>query len=237
MPAESFDFACDRAAYRLDDAADAVERRTGIAYYCRPHTPRRAHELAVFALERFARQHPEVPIHTYGSVLPDLPFEATQHGVLPPSGLSALYNRCVAGLSLSATNVSLVPLEMLGSGCVPVVNDARHNRIVLDNDQVRYSAPTPWDLARSLSDLVEQDRDTRAATAAAAAASVTGQSWTVVEDQVVSIFERLAAEAVDQDPSGLDAIRRAGRQGADRERRAESSRRHGREWACTSSTR
>jgi hypothetical protein len=35
------------------------------------------------------------------------------------------------GLVLSATNMSLVPYEMLAACCIPVVNDAEHNRCVL----------------------------------------------------------------------------------------------------------
>ena len=74
-----------------------------------------------------------MPIHLYGEPAGRLPFAATEHGLLPPEQLNTLYNRCIAGLVLSATNVSLVPHEMLAAGCIPVVNDAEHNRIVLDN--------------------------------------------------------------------------------------------------------
>jgi len=207
MTAEAFDLACDLDAYRLPAASTTVASATGafaapeqaprnaVAYYCRPHTPRRAHELAMLGLERFARLRPETPIHTYGSVLQSLPFPATQHGVLSPVELGALYRRCVAGLSLSATNVSLVPLEMLAAGCVPVVNDAVQNRLVLDNDHVRYVSPLPWDIAHALAGLVDQGRAEVAATAAAAARSVDGRTWDRVEDEVVTIFERLVAAA------------------------------------------
>ena len=89
------------------------------------------------ALDLFAARHPEVDIHVFGEPVKGLPFRAIDHGVLAPAGLDDLYNRCIAGLVLSATNVSLVPHEMLPSGCLPVVNDAEHNRIVLDNPRGR----------------------------------------------------------------------------------------------------
>lgn len=73
------------------------------------------------------------------------------------------------------SNVSLVPHEMLASGCIPVVNDAEHNRIVLDNDHVRYAQPDPHALARALGDLVTDP--THRQLAERAAASVTGASW------------------------------------------------------------
>jgi hypothetical protein len=44
---------------------------------------------------------------------------------------------------------------MLAAGCIPIVNDAEHNRIVLDNPNVCYSAPTPHALAKALEDLVQ----------------------------------------------------------------------------------
>ena len=52
------------------------------------------------------------------------------------------------------TNVSLVPHEMLSAGCIPVVNEAEQNRVVLDNPFVRYAPPTPQALAGALGDVV-----------------------------------------------------------------------------------
>jgi O-antigen biosynthesis protein len=140
-------------------------------------TPRRAFELAVAALDLFAERHPEIEIHLYGESARGLPFAATDHGTLAPEQLNDLYNRCIAGLALSATNVSLVPHEMLAAGCIPVVNDAEQNRIVLDNPQVAYAPATPFDLANALSALVEPPARERRAAAQAAAASVRGTSW------------------------------------------------------------
>lgn len=138
MSADHCDFGCDLGRYALDGVVNAADARTGVCYYCRPSTPRRAHELAVLALELLAARHPEVDIHLFGEPRGRLPFAAT-HGLLTPEQLSTLYNRCIAGLTLSATNVSLVPREMLAAGCVPVVNDAEHNRLVLDNAHVEYA--------------------------------------------------------------------------------------------------
>jgi hypothetical protein len=173
MPADYFEFGCDLDRYGLDSAAE----RTGICYYARFSKQRRAYELGVVALELFAERHPEVDIHFFGDVAPSLPFPAVNHGSLVPDKLNDLYNRCIAGLVLSATNVSLVPHEMLASGCLPLVNEAEHNRIVLDNDKVVYAPPTPFELADALCALVERPRAERDAAAADAAASVQSRSW------------------------------------------------------------
>jgi glycosyltransferase involved in cell wall biosynthesis len=189
MAADHFDFGCDLDRYKFDPAAE----RTGICLYARPSTPRRAFELAVAALDLFAERHPDVDIHLYGESVGRLPFAATDHGLLTPEQLGELYNRCVAGLALSATNISLVPYEMLGAGCIPVVNDAPQNRVVLDNPEVAYAPGTPFDLANALAALVERPAAERQAAAAAAAASVQGASW----DDSGMVVERIVREAVE----------------------------------------
>lgn len=193
LVADHFDFGCDLTHYNLDTSVGAGQRRTGVAYYCRPSTPRRAHELALVALEVFAEQHPEVPIHLYGEAVTGLGFEATHHGLLTPQALGELYNTCIAGLALSATNVSLVPHEMLGAGCIPVVNDGEHTRLVLDNDHVAYAPPSPFGLASALGRLVQASEDERTARAAAASASVVSRSWESAGDQVLAAIRSAVA--------------------------------------------
>ena len=187
MPADHFEFGCDLDRYELDTSAE----RTGICYYARFSKPRRAYELGVVALELFAERRPDVDIHFFGDVAPKLPFRAVNHGSLPPAALNDLYNRCVAGLVLSATNVSLVPHEMLASGCLPVVNEAEHNRIVLDNDEVVYVPPTPFELADALVALVERPAADRAAAAEAAANSVQSRSWADAGLQVEAAIRKV----------------------------------------------
>ena len=145
------------------------------------------------ALELFARRHPDVDIHLFGFDAKGLSFRATNHGTCTPAQLNDMYNRSIAGLVLSATNVSLVPHEMLAAGCIPVVNDAEHNRIVLDNDHVAYAPATPFELAARLCELVERPADERRAAAEAAAASVQGSSWEDAGRTVVQIVERVVA--------------------------------------------
>ena len=193
MEADFFEFGCDVDTYRLDTSGGSDRRRTGVCYYCRPTTPRRAHELAMAALDLFAEEHPEVDIHLYGERLTDVPFRATQHGLLPPDELNQLYNRCIAGLTLSATNVSLVPHEMLGSGCIPVVNDAEHTRLVLGNAHVSYARATPFDLAAALGRLTDLPSERRASLAAEGAASVSGSSWAAAAEQVERCIVRAVA--------------------------------------------
>lgn len=189
MPADHFDFGCDLELY----AGDGTERRSGVCYFCRPSTPRRAHELALAGLELFAKRHPEEPIHIYGESPGQLPFATVDHGLMTPSELGELYRGCVAGLVLSATNVSLVPHEMLAAGCIPVVNEAEHNRAVLANDHVAYTRPTPYDIAATLSRLVAPPAEHREAAATAAVHSVASTSWEQSGRQVERILRATVA--------------------------------------------
>jgi glycosyltransferase involved in cell wall biosynthesis len=191
MAADAFDFGCDDV-YRLVES-DAP--RDGIVFYAKPEAPRRAYELGIMALQLFAERHPGIKIHFYGSRVGKLPFHFEDHGLLRPSDLNKIYNRCFAGLSLSMTNVSLVPHEMLSAGCIPVVNDADHNRVVLNNPFVRYASPTPHALADALGDVVAT-KDF-ASLAASASASVSSASW----EAAGAIVEQAIRRAVTPEPS------------------------------------
>ena len=204
MPADHFDFGRD-LSYGLDRTAEAPAR-TSVCFFSRPDTPRRGFELGVAAMELFAARHPEVEIHLFGRRAKRLPFPATDHGALRPDQLNDLYNRCVAGLVLSATNVSLVPHEMLAAGCLPVVNDADHNRIVLNNPEVVYSPATPFDLSTALCSLIERPAPQRAATATAAADSVAGQSWNDAGIAVEQVVRRVVGSAVAPAPPPLEPV-------------------------------
>jgi hypothetical protein len=195
MTSDYFDFGRD-LTYALNPSIPS-EERTGVCLYARPGTPRRAYELGVLALDLFAERHPDVDIHLFGLEGKRLPFRAINHGLQTPEQLNELYNRSIAGLVLSATNVSLVPYEMLAAGCIPVVNDAEHNRCVLANDHVAYSPATPFELAGTLSALVERPSPERRAVADAAAASVQDASWEDAGAAVVQIVEGVVAQQLE----------------------------------------
>ncbi len=177
MPCDYFEFGADTDVYRVEPVTGRPVR-DGVVFYAKPSTPRRAYALGLLALQDFNTRHPDVPIHLFGEDVGALPFPAECHGVITPAELNALYNRCLAGLCLSVTNLSLIPFELLAAGCIPVINDARHNRLVLDNPYVRYVQPAPGELAAALSDVVTATPSTqRDERAAAAAASVADLPW------------------------------------------------------------
>jgi glycosyltransferase involved in cell wall biosynthesis len=184
MKADHFDFGCDTSSYRLLPQT----HRPGVAFYARPKAMRRGYEIGIMALEILAKRQPQVELHLYGEKLGRLHFRFVDHGSVRPADLNVIYNRCFAGLSLSLTNASLVPHEMLAAGCIPVVNEADHNRIVLDNPFVRYAAATPHDLASELEALLRNPAP--GSLAERAAASVRSMSWEDAGRMVDAAFRR-----------------------------------------------
>jgi len=171
MHCDHVEFGCDTGRYFMTNAG----RRPGVAFYARPRVHRRGFQLGVLALESFSKRHPDAEIHVFGEAVGKLPFPYTGHGVISPEELNALYNRCAAGLSLSLTNISLIPLELLGAGCIPIVNDAPHNRSTISNPYIRYVPATPGSLAEAIAEVIAAPNLVERA--AEAAASVRTATW------------------------------------------------------------
>lgn len=186
MRTSSFDFGSDPAAYHLLDGVT----RDSVFFYARPETPRRGFELGVYALELFSAAHPDVPIITAGQSLRHLrlPFAVEDRGNVQVAELGALYNRCSAALVLSLSNLSLLPLELLACGTVPVVNTGENNELVSANPFIAYTAPAPAALADRLGEVVMRpDRDLHARRAAE---SVALSSWGASGTQFLAAVER-----------------------------------------------
>src|SRR5664279_3180901 len=164
--------------------------RNGVVFFARPGVARRGYQLGKMALEEFNRNHPGQKIHVYGSGARDISFPVERHGILSQSDLNELYNRVIAGVALSFTNVSLVPEEMLAGGAIPVCNESTLARACLTDPNVSWVPPTPSAIANRLGELVQMT-DIRAR-AALVAASVRHGGWDAAQDAVVRIVENEA---------------------------------------------
>ncbi|RLP79825.1 glycosyltransferase family 1 protein [Mycetocola lacteus] len=184
MTCDSFDFAVNKKNYSLTNTG----RRNEVFFYARPVTARRAFELGIMALADFHKLNPDVTINLAGWDVSnwDIPFPHKNLSSLKLSELNTVYNRCAAGLVLSLTNMSLLPLELLSSGVVAVVNDGANNRMVSDNPYIDYCEPVPGALARRLSEAV--NREDAPEYAKTISASVANANW---EDSGVQFNEAL----------------------------------------------
>lgn len=186
MSTDHFDFAVDKTRYNVTNR----QRRNEIFFYARPVTPRRAFELGLLALTEFAKQRPDVTINLAGWDVSNwnVPFTYNNLASLEISELNSVYNRCAAGLVMSLSNLSLLPLELLSSGVAPVVNDGPNNRMVSDNPFIEYVPVSPAAIARRLIEVI--DRPDAPERSLAMSESVSKVDWKDSGDQFVTALER-----------------------------------------------
>jgi glycosyltransferase involved in cell wall biosynthesis len=191
------EFGCDTEVYSLTNNAD----RAGVVFYEKPGNDRRGFVLARLALEEFHRAHPDQPINLYGGAGSQWTIPVIRHGRLAPPDLNRLYNRNVAGIAMSFTNISLVAEEMLAAGTIPVVNDTATARADLVHPDVLWAAPTPSGIAEALTTAVTAPGV--AARAAHAAAGVR-RGW---DDTARSVAALILAEINGENAGGPPALK------------------------------
>ncbi|MGT2847111.1 hypothetical protein [Streptococcus massiliensis] len=188
MDADYFNFGADIDIYR---PKEEKLKKKKICFYARAHTERRGFELGVMALKIFKERHPEYEIEFFGQDMSayDIPFEFTNRGILTKEQLATLYHESVACLVLSLTNVSLLPLELLVAGCIPVMNEGENNTMVLgDNSDIAYAQAYPVALAEELCKAV--DRDSKEEYAKEISSHYDNISWEESYKKVEAIIRR-----------------------------------------------
>lgn len=186
MTADHFDFGVEHDRYSVTNLGSRPE----IFFYARPVTPRRGFEMGVMALEEFSKLRPDVKINLAGWDVAswNLPFDFENLGGVDISELNEVYNRCSAGLVVSMTNMSLLPLELVAAGVTPVVNDAPNNRMVTNNEHIKYVDATPKSLAHALAEAVAQSETS--SLSSQMSKSVSHLTWERSGEQFVAHFER-----------------------------------------------
>lgn len=179
-PCEVVPFGCDTDTYRYERGP----ARTGVDFYSEPDVAKRGYTHVRLAIKEFHRRHPEQEIHACGENLVTIEAPVTLHGRLRHDELRDLNNRTLGGLTMSFTNISLVPGEMLACGSIPVVNDAGHARAVLENPYIMWARPTPRALADALCRVVEHPEPDECAQQAAATVTV---GWQDTQLEVLRI--------------------------------------------------
>ncbi|HUS25887.1 MAG TPA: hypothetical protein VMY99_00890 [Nevskiaceae bacterium] len=173
MQCDNYEFGADTSLYRFENKGQRKE----VFFYARPVTTRRGFELGIMTLQLFHEQQPDYKIVLAGWDVSeyDIPFPYENLKELTLGQLSDVYNRCAAGLVISLTNMSLLPLELLAAGTIPVVNDGPNNRLVSNNAYIKYAEPSPSALAQALVETVT--RPDLPEHAKKAAQSVAGLDW------------------------------------------------------------
>ncbi|MEJ1230361.1 MAG: glycosyltransferase family 1 protein [Galbitalea sp.] len=187
MATESFDFAVDKGHYSLTNP----QRRDEIFFYARPVTARRAFEFGLLALREFVAMRPDVQINLAGWDVSgwEVPFPHRNLAAMDISQLNDVYNRCAAGLVLSLSNMSLLPLELISSGVAPIVNDGPNNRLVSDNPFIEYVPASPKAIANRIVEVL--DRPDAAARVVAMSRSVSNIDWADSGAQFIAAFDKV----------------------------------------------
>lgn len=129
-----------------------------VCAYVRPATPRRAYHFAMQALRELKVRRPATKIVLFGADLAGIPtpVEHESLGIVTPKQLGALYRRSAVGLSLSLTNYSLIPQEMMACGLpvVELVGDSTR-AVFKDGQDVVLAAPDPASVAQALARVLD----------------------------------------------------------------------------------
>jgi glycosyltransferase involved in cell wall biosynthesis len=154
MQCDSYDFGADPGVYAMTNA----KPRKKVFFYARPVTTRRGFELGIMALTKFHEAMPDYEIVMAGWDISEyeLPFPCTNLKALPLSALSDVYNECAVALVISLTNMSLLPLELLAAGVIPVVNNGENNTMVSASPFIAYADATPHALAQAMIDTLKK---------------------------------------------------------------------------------
>ena len=133
MTTDSFSFSYDRDIYKPMRKKSKKQR---VFFYARPVTQRRDFEMGVLALDLLCKKMPEVEVIFAGwdiSVY-KIPFQHQNLGIVSVDKLSAIYSQCDLCFVLSNTNLSLLPLEVMGSNSVAVCSTGANSTWLVNKD-------------------------------------------------------------------------------------------------------
>jgi O-antigen biosynthesis protein len=191
--ATHFDLGVDHSVYR---PRPAPRRDDTVIFYARDVTPRRAVPLGMLALEELKRRRPDTRCVLFGAA-EEIPsaFDHEELGIATPAQLAWAYSQATAGLSLSLTNHSLIPQEMLACGlpCVELAGGSAEAVFGADGP-VELAPPDPLALADALERLLA-DAGLRERRGAAGIEWVRGRTWEHAADQVEGELLQLGRRA------------------------------------------
>ena len=156
LTTDYFSFCADLKTYKK---LNNIEKENAICFVFQPDKPRRCDNIALKALQIVKTIKPDVKIYFYGSnpsIINNL--EVEQLGIIPIEKCNELYNKCLVGLCMSASNPSRIPFEMMASG-LPVVELYRENNLYdFPNDGCLLADSTPEAIANALLTILDDKK-------------------------------------------------------------------------------
>lgn len=153
--------ACGRGAFYTDFCADLsiysdlhMDKEEAICAIYQPEKPRRGSKTLIEALRIVKQLNPELTIYLYGSSSHCPETDFINLGILSKAECNRLYNRCKVGISISSTNPSRIPFEMMAAG-LPVVDLAGENTSFdFPGGAICFANATPVSLATQIDSLI-----------------------------------------------------------------------------------
>lgn len=154
MRAHAFGFSYNQEVYYPRPRRDAARKQ--VLVYTRPYTARRAFELAMLACWQVKEQLPDVHLVFVGSnELAEkytLPFPYEDMGIATPEELADAYSQSDICVALSCSNVSLLPLEIMGCRSVVLTNDEDQVRWLQNGGNSLLTPMDPAAIAKAITD-------------------------------------------------------------------------------------
>lgn len=149
MISESFGFSFDKTVYIPIKKEDSIKR---VLFYARPYTHRRDFELGLLALNELSKKIPEIDIVFVGADLSAyvIPFPHQSKGILKVPELAYWQSQSDFCLVLSNTNLSLLPLEVMGSNSIAVCSKGDNSTWLVNEDNAILVDYEPSQIADTL---------------------------------------------------------------------------------------
>lgn len=149
MEATSFHFSYDKSTYKPEKKKSS---RPTVFFYARPVTPRRDWELGMLALNELSKRIPDLEVLLAGWDVScyDIPFAHQNFGVVSREQLADLYNQSDLCLVISSTNLSLVPLEVMGCGRLAVCSKGANSTWLVNEENAAMVDFEPVEMADTM---------------------------------------------------------------------------------------
>lgn len=149
MWTHSFGFSYDKGVYKPNERHGLSKK---IFFYARPYTPRREFEIGLLALEKVCKKMKDVSVIFAGENISNyvIPFKHENHGIVTVETLAKFYDECDMCLVLSGTNLSLLPLEIMGSNSVAVCSRGENSSWLVNDENAVMVNYDPVEIANTI---------------------------------------------------------------------------------------
>ncbi|MDD7770545.1 glycosyltransferase family protein [Suipraeoptans intestinalis] len=156
---------CESVGFSYDkDVYVARKRKKGkkrVFFYARPTTPRRCFEIGFLALYLLTRRMPQVEVIFAGWDLSgiEIPFCYRDLKITDVGRLAKAFSSSDLCMALSDTNLSLLPLEIMGAGSVVVSSSGDNTSWLLNKENSILVEHDPVDIADKMEYYLTHERE------------------------------------------------------------------------------